>query len=327
MFQRSRFSSFQRLALSTTAATYFLILSLNDRLDVAQRNLVIAVKLQELVDAQKRSGRLSPFEAERQGTQVSTAEAAIPPLLQQLRAAHDALAVLLGKNPGSVTISTRSMRSLAVPEVPIGLPSQLLERRPDIRRAEMNLIVANADVGAARAALFPKFGLTAQVGTTKTVISSLLSSATNVQSISLAMLATIFDGGRLRGQVDLATARKVELAETYQQSIVSGFRDVEDALAGIQHFTAQEKAQREAVDHAREVYRIADQLMRSGATDFTAVLDAERTLLSAETAADEARLNLFNSVIGLYRALGGGWDAQMPQAATPQGKTGTAPHP
>lgn len=309
-----------RLTLtSDVAAAYFLILSLNDRLDVARRNLAIAVRLQELVDAQKRAGRLSPFEVERQRTLVSTAEAAIPPLLLQLRTAHDALAVLLGKNPGEVAISARSMRSLAVPEVPIGLPSQLLERRPDIRQAEMNLIAANADMGAARAALFPTFGLTAQAGATKTVISSLLSSATNVQSISLSVLATIFDGGRLGGQADLATARNVELAETYQQSVVSGFRDVEDALAGIQHFTAQEKAQREALDHAREVYRIADRLMRSGATDFTAVLDAERTLLSVETAADEARLNLFNSVIGLYRALGGGWDTQTPQAAAPQG--------
>ncbi len=315
-----------RLTLTATVATtYFQILSLNDRLEVAQRNLAIALKLQELVDTQKRGGRLSPFEVERQRSQVATAEAVIPPLRQQLRASYNALAVLLGKNPGDVTISTLSLRSLAVPEVPLGLPAELLERRPDIRQAEMNLIAANANVGAARAALYPTFTLNAQAGATKNITSPLLSSSTNFQSISLAMLATIFDGGRRGGHVDLATARKVELAETYQQFIVSGFRDVEDALAGIQQSTAQENAHREAVNHAREVYRIADQLMRSGATDFTAVLDAERTLLSAETAADEARLNLFTSVIGLYRALGGGWDAQMPQAAEPPGKLKPAP--
>jgi len=309
-----------RLTLTAdVATTYFRILSLNDRLEVAQRNLAIAHKLQDLVDAQRKGGRLSPFEVERQKAQLATAEAVIPPLRQQLRAAYDALAVLLGKNPGDMTMATLSLRSLAVPEVPLGLPAQLLERRPDIRQAEMNLIAANANVGAARAALYPTLTLNAQVGATKSVTSSLLSSSTSFQSISLAMLATIFDGGRLSGQVDLATARKVELAETYQQFIVSGYRDVEDALAGIQQFTAQENAHREAVNHAREVYRIADTLMRSGATDFTAVLDAERTLLSAETAADEARLNLFSSVINLYRALGGGWDAQMPQAAETPG--------
>lgn len=316
-----------RLTLTAdVATTYFRILSLNDRLDVAQRNLASTIKLQDLVDAQKRGGRLSPFEAERQKVQVATAEAVIPPLRQQLRAAYDALAVLLGKNPGDMALATPSMRSLSVPEVPLGLPAQLLERRPDIRQAEMNLIAANANIGAARAALYPTLTLNALVGvSSSTTIGDMFLPGAGYGILSLGVLATIFDGGKRDGQVDLTTARKVELAETYQQFIVSGFRDVEDALAGIQQFTAQENAQREAVSHAREAYRIADLLMRSGATDFTAVLDSERTLLAAETAADETRLNLFSSVIGLYRALGGGWDANLAQAAEPQGKPKAAP--
>ena len=297
-----------KLTLTADVAnTYFQILSLNDRLDVAQRNLANAHKVMDLVDAQKQAGRVAAFEVERQRSQVATNEAAIPPLRQQLRAARDALAVLLGKNPEDVEITTSSLRPLAVPVVPLGLPPQLLERRPDISKAEMDLIAAHANVAAARAALFPPITAAAQVGFESNASSSLFAVASGVRSISLGLLATIFDGGKLGGEVDLAVGRKMELAETYRQSVVSAFREVEDALAGVEQFTAQERAQRDAAIHADEAYRLAELLLRSGATDFTAVLDAERTLLAAETAADEARLNRFSSLVALYRALGGGW--------------------
>ncbi len=307
-----------RLTLvADVASTYFQILELNDQLDDANRNLDIARKTQDLVNEQKRGGRLSAFEVERQSSQVSTAEASVPPLVQQLRAAHHALAVLLGKNPDDITLITSSLRNLPIPEVPLGLPAQLLERRPDIRQAEMNLIAANANIGAARGALFPTFTLNGIVNSTRTVFSPALTASTYTQSIGLNVLATIFDGGRRLGGIDLAKAQKAELVETYQQAVVSGLRDVEDSLSGIQEFTLQEEAQRQALAHAREVYRIADLLLRSGATDFTAVLDAERTLVSAETSADQARLSRFSAVVNLYRALGGGWNPEAPQGAEP----------
>lgn len=313
-----------RLALTADVAnTYFQILALNDLLDDAQRNLEIARKIQDLVDAQKAAGRLSAFEVERQRSQLSTAGAAIPPLRQQLQAAYDALAVLLGKNPEDMTIAATSLQSLAVPEVPLGLPATLLERRPDIRQAEMNLMAANANVGVARAALFPTLNLNAVAGVAAGTFGGMFKSGNGFNAISLGMLATIFDGGKLKGQVELASARKLELVESYQQSIISGFRDVEDALEGVKQFTVEENEQREAVAHAREVNRIADLLLRGGAKEFTAVLDAQRALLAAETAADQARLRRFSSVVGLYRALGGGWDMQ--QSTEQPGKSAVTP--
>ncbi len=310
-----------RLTLITDVATsYFQILTLNDQLDNAHRNLDIARKTQDLVNEQKKGGRLSSFEVERQAAQVATVEASIPPLVQQLRAAQHNLAVLLGKGPDEVTMITSSLRNLTVPQVPLGMPAQLLERRPDIRAAEMNLIAANANIGSARAALFPTFSLNGFLNSTRNVFSPAISNFSYNQSVNAGVLATIFDGGALRGGLNLAKARKAELVETYQQTVVLALRDVEDSLSGIQQFGEEEDAQREAVTHAREVYRIADLLLRSGAADFTAVLDAERTLVSAEAAADQARFSRFFSIVGLYRALGGGWDGQAQQAVESEAK-------
>jgi len=297
-----------RLTLTADVAnTYFQAISLSDRIRVTRDNLANARKLLDLVEAQRRAGKVSGLEVERQRSQVATTEAAIPSLLQQLQQTRDALAVLLGKNPGEVGITQESLRPLSLPSFTPGLPSELLERRPDIRRAETDLISANANISAARAALFPSISLNGQRGYSSADLSKLFGPSGIMYSFGVDLLAKIFEGGRLSGQVDFAKGRKEELVAAYYQAIVSAFRDVEDALAGIEQFSEQEKAQQEAALHAREAYRIAEIRYRLGADDFTTVLDAERTRLSAEAAVDPARLARFASFIGLFRALGGGW--------------------
>ena len=289
------------------ASTYFQAISLSDRIRVTRDNLANARRLLDLVEAQRRAGKVSGLEVERQRSQVATTEAAIPPLLQQLQQTRDALAVLLGKNPGEVGLTEESLRPLSLPAFTPGLPSELLERRPDIRRAEADLISANANISAARAALFPSISLNGQGGYSSVDLSKLFQPSGSMYSFGFDLLATIFEEGRLSGQVDLARGRKEELVAAYCQSIISAFRDVEDALVGIEQFSEQEKAQQEAALHAREAYRIAEIRYRLGAADFTTVLDAERTMLSAEAAVDPARLARFTSFVGLFRALGGGW--------------------
>lgn len=297
-----------RLALTAdVAATYFQLLSLGDRLRVSHQNLANARSLLELVEIQRRAGKVSGLELERQRTQVASAEAAIPPLVHQAQITRDALAVLLGTSPGEIKTEEDSLKNIALPAVNPGLPSALLERRPDIRRAEADLISASADIGAARAALFPRISLSGQGGLASTALSALFNPGSSFYSIGLDLLGTIFDGGRLSAQVDVAKARREELVAAYHQSIVSAFRDVEDALAGIEHFGEQEKALRQTAFHAREAYRIAETAYRLGGTDFTTVLDAQRTLLSAEAAIDPVLLNRFTALVNLYRALGGGW--------------------
>jgi NodT family efflux transporter outer membrane factor (OMF) lipoprotein len=302
-----------RLTLTADVANaYFQILSLNDRLRVARENLANARRLLELIEAQKKAGRISGLELARQRSQVASTEASIPPLRQQQQVARDALALLLALHPGQLQIEANSLRPVATPVAIAGLPSQLLQRRPDVRRAEADLIAANANIGAARAALFPSLTLSAAGGWRSAVLPALFDSGKSFYSIGLDLLGTIFDGGRLSGGVDLASARKAELLEVYQQAILASFRDVEDALSGVEQFAAQEILQQEAATQAREAYRIAEIQYKAGAVDFTTVLDAQRTLLSTEAALDPVRLSRFTSLVALYRALGGGWEDHAP---------------
>lgn len=299
-----------RLSLTAEVANaYLAILSLNDRLRVAQENLDNAERLMALIDAQLRAGKVSALEVERQRTQVAAAQAAIPVLLQQRRVTQDALAVLLGRNPGEIVGGATSLRPLAVPAVPLGLPAALLERRPDVRQAEAALMAAHADMAAARAALFPQLFLSASGGYTASAVSRLGDAGTGFSLVGASLLATIFDGGRRSGLADIAQARKEELLENYRRSLVSALREVEDALAGIDEFARQEAAQAQAAAHAREAYRLAHLRYREGGTDYGTVLDAQRTQIAAEAALDPVRFARFASAVGLYRALGGGWEA------------------
>lgn len=298
------------------ATSYFLALSLKDRIRVAQENLAIARQLLDLIETQRRAGKISGLEVERSRSQVATAEAAIPPLVQQFRVTQDALAVLLGGTPDSIAIAERTLRTGVLPAVGAGLPAQLLERRPDIRRAEADLIAANANVGAARAAIYPSLVLHGAAGYRSVRPSDLFNVENRFYSTAAALLATIFDGGVLAGSRELAEGRRAELVAIYYRTVLVAFREVEDALAGIEQFAAQDRAQLAAVTHAREAYRLAESRYRLGATDFTTVLDAQRTLLGAEAALDPVRFARFAATVQLYRALGGGWEDPAGAAAT-----------
>ena len=316
-----------RLSLTSDLAnSYFQLLSLNDRLRTAEDNLVVARRLLALVEAQKAAGRVSALELERQRSQLASSEAAIAPLRQQRQVARDALAVLLARNPADAPDARGSLRPLALPAVVSGVPAQLIERRPDVRRAEADLLAANADVNAARAAVLPSLTLGVGGGWQAGTLGALFGSGSGFYSLAATLAGTIFDGGRKRGQVEVASARRAELVENYLLAVRSSFRDVEDAFAGVEEFARQEAQQVEAAAHAREAYRLAELRYKAGAVDFSTVLDAQRTLLAAESAVDQARLARFAAHVGLYRALGGGWDGDVagggPAAARVLGAVG-----
>jgi multidrug efflux system outer membrane protein len=305
-----------RLALTAdVASTYFQLLSLDDSLRVAEDNLAISRRLLDLIKLQNAAGRSSTLDVQRQETVVASAQAAIPPLQQRRQVVLNALALLLGRHAGEVKLEAASLRSVNYPPPVVGVPSELAERRPDIRRAEADLRAAHANIAAARAALYPSLTLSAQGGFVSAAIGSLFDSGAGFASIGLGLIGTIFDGGQRAGQVDVAEARKAELLETYQQTVLVAFREVEDALSGVRYFAAQEQAQQLAVEHAREAYRLAELLYKGGASDFTTVLDAQRALLSAESAVDQTRFSRFASLVALYRGLGGGWQAEESRAA------------
>lgn len=300
-----------RLGLTADLAnSYFQLLSLNDRLRVAEENLALARRLLDLLTVQQQAGRASTLELERQRSLVASTDAAIPPLRQQRVVARDALALLLGRRLEKTPDPQGSLRELTPPAARGGIPTQLIERRPDIRRAEAELIAANANLGAARGAVLPALTLAARGGAQAGTAAALFSPGTGFYALAASLVGTIFDGGERRARVELAQAQRQELVEVYLQAALSSFREVEDALAGIEQFTAQEDLLAAAAKSAREAYRIVDLRYRAGADSYSNVLDAQRTLLAAESAVDQARLARFTSLTGLYRALGGGWDGR-----------------
>ena len=298
-----------RLQLTADVANaYFTILSINDRLRVAQDNLAVARRVQDLLVVQQQAGRTASLDVERQRSLLAGTEATIPALRQQRAAARGVLAVLLGSSLEATPDPQGSLRALVVPAARAGVPAQLVERRPDIRRAEAGLMAANADVGAARGAMLPNLTLRALGGAGGGALGAILGSGGGFYTLASAVAGTVFDGGALRSRVDLAEAQKVERLEQYRRTVVTSLQEVEDALAGVEQFALQEDLLASSARSAREAYRITDIRFRAGAESFVNVLDAQRTQLAADAAIDPVRLARFTATTTLYRALGGGWD-------------------
>lgn len=306
-----RASEFDRdtVALTLTAgvaSAWFQVLALADRVETARRNLHIARQSLELAEKQESFGKVSGLEAAQQRSNVALIESQVPALELQRQQALDGLAILCGLPPPRLRLGKTTLGTLPVPMVAPGLPSALLLRRPDIRKAEANLEAANANIGVARAQLFPSITLTAERGYSSAHLSSLLEPRSIFWTLGAGLTATLFDHGKLVGNVRLSEAKKLELASAYQGAVLAAFRDVEDGLAAARLLGEQEGLQAVAVLSAREAQRLADVRYREGAVDYLTVLEAQRTLLQAEDGAIQTRLARFNAVIGLYKALGGG---------------------
>jgi multidrug efflux system outer membrane protein len=197
---------------------------------------------------------------------------------------------------------------LRAPAVVAGMPSELLLRRPDIRRAEANLRAANFDVGSARAARFPSIQLTASGGVTSAELSKIISPGAFLTQLAAGLTAPIFEGGRLEAQEDAARARFRELSATYSGAVLSAFRDAENALSAVDLYNRQYQLARQALEEATRAYRLAEARYRIGAVDFISVLDAQRSVFSATDAVAQANLARLSALVDLYEALGGGWD-------------------
>ncbi|HET6518344.1 MAG TPA: efflux transporter outer membrane subunit, partial [Geminicoccaceae bacterium] len=317
--EASRFDR-ETVALSLTAdvaTTWFQYLSLTDRLASARKQLDIARRVLDLVRQQAAWGAVSELRVAQQRNTVASLEATLPTLERQRSEAGNALAVLLGMAPGELELPPGgSLAAVAVPAVAPGLPAELLERRPDLRSAEAALAAADADVHAARAAMFPAIRLTGRGGFASVALSSLFDVGGSFYNLVTGLTAPIFDAGRLEAGRDLALARREELTHRYRAAVVAAFRDVEDALAAARYLGETEAAQREALAQARRAYELAEIQYRAGAVDFMTVLDAQRTLFQAEDVVLQTRLARLNAAVALYRALGGGWgDAAVPAPA------------
>jgi outer membrane protein, multidrug efflux system len=293
--------------VSSVATTYFQALELRDRIQVAQQNLENSEKILKGFKAEQSAGTATGLDVAQQATTVALLNAALPPLLQQLRQTVHALAVLVGKTPESVDIDTGTLTSLSSPVIVEGLPSQLLSRRPDVAEAEQQLIAANADIGVARAALFPSIQLTASGGYESSALTSLVSPPNRAYALTAGLTQPIFHGGALRGQVDYSKARYTELLTTYHKTLLTAFSNVEDALVATQQTAEQQTRQQEAVATAKRAFEFAQMQMSAGTVNILTVLNTENALFSAQDQLAQVNYLRLQALVDLFTALGGGW--------------------
>ncbi|HEY0271352.1 MAG TPA: efflux transporter outer membrane subunit [Sphingomonas sp.] len=299
---------------STTAGIYFQILSLAERIRTAERIAADARRVLALVEAQHQVGIATLLQIEQQRTVVASFEGAVPVLRQQQEQAEHALAILLALPPRAYVPRSLSLDGITLPEVRPGLPSALLLRRPDIRAAEERLRSANFDVGVARAAFLPSLSLTGQAGGASNALANMLSPI-GFASAAASLLAPVFDGGRLGGQLHYDRAHVVELTATYRQTALTAFGEVEDALTARQRVMEAEQSAITAEAAARHAAQLSEAQFRLGVIDLLTLLDTQRALYQAQDTLLQLRLQRLQAVIALYRALAGGTAALSPTVA------------
>jgi NodT family efflux transporter outer membrane factor (OMF) lipoprotein len=305
---RVSFSVFDRDAVALilqaeVATNYFQMLALKDRLAIARKNLDAARNVLRLTETRYAKGANTGLEVAQQRTAVLNIEAQIPQLEQDLLVTRTALAVLLAQTPQSFSITGESLNGLRAPAVSAYQPPELLERRPDIKRAEAQLIAANADIGAARAALYPRLTLGAS-----SVAGGLLTSGSSVITSLIASLSqTVFDGGKLQSQVQQSEAQRKELIAQYLQTVLTGLKEAQDGFGSVVSSESRQRLLYQAAVEAQEAYRIANVRYTAGSQDLLTLLDSQRTQLQAEDSRVQAELSRLTATVGLYKALGGGW--------------------
>jgi multidrug efflux system outer membrane protein len=306
------------------ATAYFMLQALDDQLDITNRTIATREKFVELTTAQHDRGTVSELDVATAHAQLAIAKANLPELQRQIGQAEDQLSVLLGHNPEAVlrprSASADSAAADAAPPVPVpapGMPSSLLERRPDLREAEQNLVAANAQVGIAKANLFPTISLTASGGAASTALSSLFTGPARLWSFGGSALQPLLDSQRNLYELDLADAQKRQALLEYQKSVQSAFQEVSDALIARQEYAEVLIQEQDWVASQRTANTIALARYRVGYASYFDVIDSDRDLFSAELSLSGARLNTQLSVVQLYRALGGGWQTETATAGNP----------
>jgi multidrug efflux system outer membrane protein len=293
--------------VANVAAAYFQLRALDLELEISKRTLDSRQESLRLTRVLANGGATSLLDVRQAEQLVFTASAEIPALEQQIEQQENFLSILLGQNPGEIPRGQTLTEQRQPPQVPPGLPSSLLERRPDIRQAEEQLVAANAEIGVARAAYFPQISLSGSGGFQSSALTNLFTGPAGAWSFGASLAQPIFTGGRLRSGVRLAEAQQQTAALFYQQSIQEAFRSVSDALVAYRK-TREFHAQQELLfQSAQDAARLSHMRYTGGATGYLEVLTNETNAFSAELGLAQARLNELLALVQLYEALGGGW--------------------
>ena len=296
--------------VSEVANTYLLLRDLDKRLEVSERTLKTRLDSLTIIQARFDKGTVPELDVYQAQIEVAVAETAIASFQRQIVQTQNALRILLGRNPGPVTRGDELTAQLFPPAVPTGLPSELLQRRPDVVQAEANLISATATVGVAEALRYPSISLTGTFGAESTDLSDLNSGDAETWGIGANLFAPIFNSGQLKAQAEAARERAEQAMLFYESTLQQSFREVEDALVAVRTYNVENKSQARRAAAARNAARLSRARYDGGVVDYLEVLDTERTLFNAELAQSETLQLYYNAIVRLYAALGGGWSVE-----------------
>jgi outer membrane protein, multidrug efflux system len=309
------------LSVVTTAAVSYIVLRALDReLEIARATARNYADTKQLFQLRFAGGVVSEVELAQIESQYQQALAVIPSLEQSITAQENLIAVLLGRNPGAIPRG-KSIDELVPPAIPAGLPSELLERRPDILQAEQNLVAVNANIGVAKSLYFPSISITGLFGSVSTAAGDFLTGPARTWSVAAGLAGPIFTFGAISGQVQTAEAAQQEAMLFYRSTILNAFRETNDALVGSQKKREESEAQRRRVLALRDYARLSRMRFDNGVSSYIEVLFAENELFAAELTAVNTQAERYTQLINVYKAMGGGWvDASDPIAAPRKGQ-------
>jgi outer membrane protein, multidrug efflux system len=292
--------------VASVATDYIQLRGYDAQLAIAKQTLGAYAESVKIFELQFKYGQVSQMNVAQVQSQYETAAAQIPVIETQIAQTENALSVLLGRNPGPITRG-KSIDDLALPSIPAGVPSALLERRPDLMQAEQQLIAANAEIGAAKALYFPTISLTGALGSQSTDLSNLFKGPTRVWSYAGQVVGPIFTFGAVSGQVTQAEAGQQAALYNFQLSIQNAFGDVDNALIANQKLKDQLAAQGRLVTALKDYSRLAKLQYDNGYAPYSTVLQAEQSLFPAELNLATVRTSMLTSGVNMYKAMGGGW--------------------
>jgi len=305
-------ATYEAVRLSLTAevaVNYFSLRALDQESKLIADGVELRQQALDLVTSRRKSGAATDFDVARAETELALTQADAAATAKHRAALQNALAVLVGAPAPEFELSTLSPQPSAIPAVPAGLPSGLLERRPDVAAAERALAAANARIGVAKAAFFPALSLTGGAGYASGDIDLLFTADSRTWAFGPSLYLPIFQGGRNRANLERSRAAYEASVATFRQSVLVAFREVQDALTGTRLLAAQSAAQDRAVEAARRAGALAQKRYDAGFVNYFEVIDAQRTVLSAERTSAQLAAQRLNNSVTLIKALGGGWTA------------------
>ena len=299
--------------IASLAQSYFQLVALDEELAIARETTNSFGQSLKIFSDRLRGGVSSKLETSAAAAALASAAATIPDLRRQIVVQENQIRVLLGQNPGPVARPPGALHIDTLPEIPAGLPSALLQRRPDIRQAVQLMRAANAQVGVSQANFFPQISLTGLLGVTSRELTPFTSASAGAWYAAGALTGPIFEGGLLRGQLRQARAAWDESRFQYQATVLNAFQEVSDALVSRQELASERLEQERAVAAYQEAVQVANQRYVGGQANYYELLQEQQLLFPAQNALTQTLLNQLLATVQLYKALGGGWNAGSPQ--------------